>query len=500
MTVDKRLIEAFEEDLREAWHKTQKVESIKTIYAFGLLTLDDGERLTPFACGERGLAKVATEYVKNKHYKTKKEAIDGLRWSVGDSPYEYISTRERAEAILNERDDPFDMPETKYVREIRLRLNAGCQALKNLDKEGLFGKGLQRESIILMIYDGENSVDLTLHWTKKLNSRIAYDAFASLFVTPIESTITQYGTKKCLTSRLSCNADRSLLAVTGDYFAFIFDTATPIQTFVRQLPNKNSLSTLDAACLSADGKKLGVVTSPDRGKSTLSILTGPKWNNVEHHGLIDKEPLYVVACPNGDWYALANTQNHISIYNDKGELLAKLEGHRDWTRRIAVSPDGLRLASVDERAGLYLWDTSSWTVVLHVPNIQANAVTFSNCGDRLAIHTMWKQHPLFIAEAVTGKITKSHDLQRDIQVAVFSPDDSLLAVGMRGLETSETIKPDEVALIDTDSGNILATQTGTHESIDDLEFIPNQNAIALAGTPEHQSLKALTMWVLPESY
>ncbi len=493
MASTSKLTEAIAQDLREAWQKLIKSEKREEIYCFGIYTTELGDYLIPTACGEKGLAKVAKRYVKEGHYKSG-EALEALRWSLPDSPHHDTFKYDRTEMLLSDRPDPYGLTESQSDREARTRHQAAYTALKTLDKEGLFGKGKMRESITIVLTGPDNADEFALHWLKKLNPKSVYEAFIEpIHQTPTQGTIEQYGSRKSGTSALALSVDGQYIAIAGDTRAFVFETGPPRQVLAKELPKRGAYANLHGVSFSVEGT-LAVLTE-EGGKPTLSILTGKNWSKVKHFPLQDKEPLSFVGSPTGDWYAMSTQNNWLTVYAPNDEQLARFKAHKDWPRKIAVSPNSRLLASADRRSGLFVWDTLKWEPAIHNAGIKANAVTFNNKGDRMAVYSPWERDPLRIVNPQTGKVLKTYNLEREIQTAAFSPDDTLLALGMNPIEICD---PAEAALVDLKAGKIIRSQYGSHSSIDDLAFITSNGTtkIAIAGDPEDKALMALTVWVL----
>lgn len=501
MPIDPELTKALIQDLEDAWNKLQKQKPPETVYAFGIYTTESAEYLIPFACGTKGLAKVAKKYVKTGHY-TADEAEDALRWSIPDSPYLDALKYGRTEAALKARPQMFgeEMTDTEAVREIRLRLNSATAALKSLDKQGLFGKGKARESIVLLIEAGDREEAFAEKWAKKLNPQKVYDAWAALGETETVGMWSQYGTKNTYeTGQLSLSHDGSLMAVAGDCHAFIFETDTPKQVFSKELPERGAYASITGVSLSHDGTQLAVLS--DEGKSFhLSLLSGTKWKMmIQHKFKLKAEELCFTASPRGEWFAIATQDNKITILSADGKTLRCLARNKTWPRRIDTDRDGRLLASVDEESGLHIWDTKDWSEKIHLPEMTGTHTTFSPVGDRLAVTHRWADQdvPIRIINPKTGKLVKQIDLPGyEVQAVAFSPGGEHIACAIQRIED---ILDTQVILMEIKSGKTIDRLKGSHESVDDLAFVTNQNAIAIAGNGLGSSLKPLVLWELAAS-
>ena len=82
----------------------------------------------------------------------REELLDYLKWSYADSPY-FAYGEEFFEAVKRtfiERWRELSTAEER-IAEIEVRLNSMEQAMRNLDKKGLFGSGLQRLNIVINV-------------------------------------------------------------------------------------------------------------------------------------------------------------------------------------------------------------------------------------------------------------------------------------------------------------------------------------------------------------
>jgi hypothetical protein len=170
------LIDAFVTDLAAAWSADRAARAKETPYAFVLYGVEGGPAwLSPYVLTEEGLNRVATRYVKEGYYDTLAEARDALRWSVPDAPI----ARSGGEPKLPSVEAVFS-PRAKKLGETegyRTLAKAATEALKRLDRQGLFGKGRARERIVLVILTEDTEDDLATPSVKALNPRAVWKRF-----------------------------------------------------------------------------------------------------------------------------------------------------------------------------------------------------------------------------------------------------------------------------------------------------------------------------------
>ena len=164
------LREAFKSDLAACWQYARSLHPKETPYAFALHGLEGTPHLYPCVLTEEGLTEVAKRYITQGYYETLAEARKELRYSIEDSPHhteldEHFAT---VDALVEPVEDTLDETE-RYS----LLAKAAMDAFAALDKQGLFGKGKQREKLLLMIDTSLAEKDWSSPSVKKLNPRAA---------------------------------------------------------------------------------------------------------------------------------------------------------------------------------------------------------------------------------------------------------------------------------------------------------------------------------------
>lgn len=184
--------------------------------------------------------------------------------------------------------------------------------------------------------------------------------------------------------------------------------------------------------------------------------------------------------PDRVWLA---TAKHEVVLLDlqSAKIVTRLAGHQASVRSIEVSPDGTRLASLDDRYALRLWDTKRGEELAVVSRTASlGGLAFSPDGSHLAaaeydgdIRLFAVDHPKK-APRVVGKV--------GAQVAGlrFSPDgDRLIAGGANGTGV----------VIEVATGRVLAVldrgdPTGRHRDVvygNNVLFMPAGDAVVTAG-------------------
>src|SRR4051812_25190597 len=130
---------------REAWTQLRAEHPTDDFYYFGLWTTPVAHRPAPTACSDEGL-RIAAE--SSRRGATPAE-LSELRWAVNASPYDLFGDLAfaRLEPLFEACGDPYDRP--RPVNEALLRAMEG--ALADLDAEGFFGSGEERQRIVLNV-------------------------------------------------------------------------------------------------------------------------------------------------------------------------------------------------------------------------------------------------------------------------------------------------------------------------------------------------------------
>jgi hypothetical protein len=178
-TLDRDTLQAVMlDELRAAWTRLCGAHPGERFYSFGLFTTDVADYLMVTASTEEGLSEVTQRYVTQGASDPGQQRA-ALRWSPSDSPL-----HAEGEGLLPESDRlrhagagaHDDTPEADET--ISLVFDVAIQALQLLDREGIFGAGLQRENLVLGIWKGDQSDEERIEFASLLNPRSVAERFA----------------------------------------------------------------------------------------------------------------------------------------------------------------------------------------------------------------------------------------------------------------------------------------------------------------------------------
>jgi hypothetical protein len=482
-----------------AWEGWTKKYPKERFYAFALYTTMDGEYFVPSICGEDGLTKVARQYVKRKSFASLDDAQADLRWSFADSPYHDQGERynKGVDEALDLAPIPYEKSERAADKVIKARLDAAVAALQSLDKRHVFGKGAQRAKLVLLIEAGDRDQEWALKLAKRLNPADVYSKYAKLFEPQKIGKFTELGSKKVyVTQCLSASADRRFLLAVGEDEVFCFDMPKKKQLWCRKVRRGDDLATQSAA-ISADGSKIvvawsGIGLEKDYG---LAIWFGKDCKQTADVPL-PAQPFDVVIDPQGKWAAACCDDSTVRIIDITSGKPIKVLKHKEWPRRIDVSPDGKWLASADERGGTILWQTSNWSSHKQLKR-PADYVSFDGLSKLVASTLCYSDEGrvAYVTDVATGKTLSELSVPGwSIKRCVLSPDGKRIACTM---EQSSDDMQKKAALLDVKSGKMLSELAADFEDINDFSFLPGDKTIAVAVYGHHR--KPVIIWSIGTS-
>lgn len=162
---------------------------------------------------------------------------------------------------------------------------------------------------------------------------------------------------------------------------------------------------------------------------------------------------------------------HLSLRADASERA--LTGHEGAVRSVAVSPDGLTLASASDDRSVLLWDVPSATVRARLAGHSADVmcVVFSPDGTQLASASRDKSVLLWDARSgALVRVVAAHG--DDVLALAFSVDGRVLASG----DARGTLVLSSVA----DGSQLARAQAPAPDGLVALDFVPGTDSLAAA--------------------
>lgn len=186
----------------------------------------------------------------------------------------------------------------------------------------------------------------------------------------------------------------------------------------------------------------------------------------------------VAFSPNGEILVSGSDDKTLILWNTKtGQCLKTLEGHTQRVWSVAFSPDGNTVASSSEDKTVRLWNihTGECSHVLQKHTHWVRGVAFSPNGKILASGS--SDRTVILWDAHTGKYLKTLEGQHTARVrtVAFSSDSKILASG----SDDHTIR-----LWDIETGRYLNTLLGHTQRVRSLAFSPEPNSRILASASE----------------
>jgi WD40 repeat protein len=200
--------------------------------------------------------------------------------------------------------------------------------------------------------------------------------------------------------------------------------------------------TIEHVVLPHDSTRYAMAFSPDSqtlavgGLDSLTVWTRDK----DEYKVVIVDEGTTVCClafsPDGRSLALGGDDHKIRIWDmPSGDERTSLDGHAGVVRSVAFSPDGQRLISTAQDRFVMLWDAIRGVPIRQLTEPGLNP----------------------------------------LQLAAFSPDGLIIAVGESGGN------PLDITLYDAETGAVRSRLTGHRSGINALAFSPDGRTLATAG-------------------
>lgn len=473
---DKALRAALAAAARAAFTQLRADHPDEQLYCYSLYTTPEYRWISPLVLGREALRRVATDYDADNV----EGQMDELRWSPADSSYLEMGAEHfgESEAILAALPHIHELPHDQFVDRVR-RVHECCiGALQDLDAEGFFGSGSERDAVTLNVFQGDQSNRSRLDNARRLNPPAACERIAAdLLVTREVGTFTTRGdrvyqvndvaargsviaavaSKRALAWRdIEVLVDASLSG--GAWCVAVVDAEilTAVDGELHRIPFdggpvvRSGRHTGRIGSIAASGDGASVFTAGRDGAIIASFGGVARWR-VEGHaaGLAlsaDERRLY------------ASGEGVRILAADSGDELGRLECEGAAFACVAASSRGA-VAAGSNTAGpgrVCLWSADGALVAeLTIPDLMPESartgtyrptgcagVAFSPDGSRLAsAHTSGELH---VWDAVTGEhITTVRGRHESLSGCGWL-DDARVALGGRDVDESPAVSVFEV--------------------------------------------------------
>ncbi len=242
-------------------------------------------------------------------------------------------------------------------------------------------------------------------------------------------------------STLTFNADGTLLASNSvDGAIIVWDVETGSQRFALQAQTSEQ-----RLVFSPDGKTLAVAYGgADMPVQLFDTVSGGKTTELAEHTKV----ISLAFTPAG--LITSNLNTKLQLWDPVSGVSRIISDKAGWITKLAVSPDGTKLASNEWHGVMQLWDIATGTSIDAQigHNMPVTSIAFSPDGMSVAsggedgVIWIWKVESNTLDKALLGRNVRVSDV-------AFSPDGKLLASGGfdRTIRLWDVTSPKEVAVL-----------------------------------------------------
>lgn len=181
---------------RDAFRAVQLEHTRDQFYAFALYTSGGLDYVGPSSNTEEGLSEAVASYLKRDESESAEQHRATLRWSPCDWAHHMAHQEVFAEfdrRLYEGRPDLDEAAPNELKRFAAGLLGLCFDVLRCLDGEGLFGRGLAREGVVLNVLKGDQSDKEQIEWARVLNPPATAERFAKEVAQGTEVWLQKWG-------------------------------------------------------------------------------------------------------------------------------------------------------------------------------------------------------------------------------------------------------------------------------------------------------------------
>jgi WD40 repeat protein len=265
--------------------------------------------------------------------------------------------------------------------------------------------------------------------SKFLVSTSSIDGTAKLWDTKTK-TVTKFQPRQKEVTRVTLSPDGQLLAtIRDDRTVYLEDAKTKKPD--KLVKENGSQKEVFKVAFSPNSQLLTTIAVGDHGKSNILLWNTkakkvvPEFaefaqNLAQNQGEVDS----VAFSPDSQLLTAITKDGNIWLFDIKGRVLAKLQGHQGEVYSVAFSPDSQSLVTSGNDRTVRLWDISDRQLPIIRTEEPATKMAFSSDGQRLATLGTGGIIQLWNTKGKDLPLLKKHqDRANDV---AFSPDGQLL--------------------------------------------------------------------------
>ncbi|MCP4673916.1 MAG: TIR domain-containing protein [Deltaproteobacteria bacterium] len=220
------------------------------------------------------------------------------------------------------------------------------------------------------------------------------------------------------------------------------------------------------SAFSPDGKLLAFPAS--RKVLTISTDDGEVKTYLESHSFTAQSPLVFLR----DGYRLAiSSDRTVQIFDTRNDVLdSQLEGHIGSIDSIAVSADGMRLASGSEDGSVRIWRLDSPDKIGFKGKLEPSGTVFGKFSERFFLLGT-AAGDVYISDLEGHNVKLPHKSDERVSAISLSETEDKIAIGYYGTK---------VRIISVPQGKTILEINATRQKTDALDFSPRGDLLAVS--------------------